>query len=152
MEVGGATSEPDMVHTASESSFSHGDVMTLPRRSCPHNVPSGRMVEKRSSLRRGVLREDGRSHMMFADLRGVLNMSPSSLRGENTPLSPSGWGRGLTGVKDEGREKEVCDEVAVVCFGEMMLNRGERDIGSRSTSAKKSFTGERKEVSRRSKL
>ena len=146
VEVGGA-----WVEVGGESSFSHGDVMTLPRSSCPHNVPSGRMVEKRSSLRRGVLREDGRSHMMFADLRGVLNMSPSNLRGENTPLSPSGWGRGLTGVKDEGREK-VCDEVAVVCFGEMMLNRGERDIGSRSTSAKKSFTGERKEVSRRSKL
>ena len=103
-----------------------------------------------SSLCRGVPRE-GRSHMMSADLRGVLNMRPSSFRGENTPLSPSG--RGFMGVKEEGGEK-VCDvcEVAVACFGEMMLNRGDSEIGSRSTSAKKSFTGERNDVSRRSRL
>lgn len=44
--------------------------------------------------------------MMSEDLRGVLNMRPSSLRGENTPLSPSVGGCGLRGVK-EGRGKEA---------------------------------------------
>ena len=105
------------------------------------------MVEKMSSLQRGVLRAEGRSHTMSADLRGVLYMRPSNLSGENTPLSPSGGGLGFRGVKVE---QEVW--AVAMRFGETMSNRGESEIGSRSMSAKNSFTGDRKDVLSRSRL